>query len=335
MTSLVDLARAAGISPSTVSRALSGSSVVSAKTRELVQALAREHNFQLNHSARNLRLKRTHAIAVVLPLGHEVGQHLSDPFFLTILGQLADALTERGYDLLLSRVIPTDRGWLARLVDSGRVDGIIVIGQSDQAAALDEVAARFPALVVWGALAAGQVHCSVGSDNRLGGALAAEHLLALGHRRLAFFGPAALPEIEERRLGVVDAVERVRGATLDSASVALTADAAFDTIAHYLGYNPLPDAVVCASDTVAMMAIRALAERGLRVPDDVAVTGFDDVPLAAHTTPPLTTVRQDVTRGAALIVELLMRKLAGEAVDPVVLPPTLVVRGSTAERRVG
>lgn len=335
MTSLVDLARAAGISPSTVSRALSGSSVVSAKTRELVQALAREHNFQLNHSARNLRLKRTHAIAVVLPLGHEVGQHLSDPFFLTILGQLADALTERGYDLLLSRVIPTDRGWLARLVDSGRVDGIIVIGQSDQAAALDEVAARFPALVVWGALAAGQVHCSVGSDNRVGGALAAEHLLALGHRRLAFFGPAALPEIEERRLGVADAVARVRGATLDSASVALTADAAFDTIAQYLAYNPLPDAVVCASDTVAMMAIRALAERGSRVPDDVAVTGFDDVPLAAHTTPPLTTVRQDVTRGAALIVELLMRKLAGEAVDPVVLPPALVVRGSTAERRVG
>ncbi len=332
MVSLVDIARAAGISPSTVSRALSGSSVVSAATRERVLALAREHNFKHNQAARNLRLKRTQAIGVVLPLGHEVGQHLSDPFFLTMLGQLADGLTERGYDLLLSRVIPTDRGWLARLVDSGRVDGVVVIGQSDQAAALDEVAERFPALVVWGASLAGQVHCAVGSDNRLGGALAAEHLLALGHRRLAFFGPAALPEIEERRLGAAAAVARVPGASLESTSVSLTADAAFDTIAEYLGYHPLPDAIVCASDTVAMMAIRALAERGLRVPDDIAVTGYDDVPLAAHTTPPLTTVRQDVTRGAAMMVELLMRKLAGESVEPVVLAPTLVVRGSTRAR---
>ena len=332
MASLADIARAAGISTSTASRALSGSNVVSAATRERVQAIAREQNFNLNQAARNLRLKRTRAIGIVLPLGHEVGQHLSDPFFLTMLGQLADALTERGYDLLLSRVIPTDREWLARLVDSGRVDGAIVIGQSDQAAALDAVAARFAPLVVWGAALPGQIHCAVGSDNRAGGALAAEHLLGRGHRRLAFFGPAALPEIEERRKGVADAVARVPGATLNSASVALTADAAFDTIAEYLAYRPLPDAIVAASDTVAMMAIRALAERGLRVPDQVSVTGYDDVPLAAHTTPPLTTVRQDVTRGAALMVELLMHKLAGEQAEPVVLAPTLIVRGSTRAR---
>lgn len=332
MAVLADLARAAGMSTSTVSRALAGNPVVSAATRERVQALAREQNVQLNQAARNFRLKRTQAIAVVLPLGHEVGQHLSDPFFLIMLGQLADALTERGYDLLLSRVIPTDREWLARLVNSRRVDGVIVIGQSDQAPILDEVAARFPALVVWGALMRGQVHCSVGSDNRLGGGLAAAHLLAGNHRRLAFFGPEALPEIEERRLGVADKVAQVAGATLASASVALAADAAFGTIVEYLGYHPLPHAIVCASDTIAMMAIRALAERGLRVPDDVSVTGFDDVPLAAHTTPPLTTVRQDVTRGAAMMVELLMRKLAGETVGAVVLPPTLIVRGSTRER---
>lgn len=335
MTRLADLARAAGISTSTVSRALAGNPVVSAATRERVHTLAREQNFQLNQAARNLRLKRTRAIAVVLPLGHEVKQHLSDPFFLTMLGQLADGLTERGYDLLLSRVIPTDRDWLAQLAGSGRVDGVIVIGQSDQAATLDAVAVHFPPLVVWGAQGPGQIHCSVGSDNRRGGSLAAEHLLGLGHRRLAFFGPSALPEIAQRLHGVADAVRAKPGAKVTSVSVSLTADAAFDSIARYLDDTAVPDAIVCASDTVAMMAIRALAERGLRVPDNVSVTGFDDVPLAAHTTPPLTTVRQDMTRGAALLVELLMRKLAGEAVDSVVLPPMLVERASTRKRLSG
>jgi len=136
-----ELADLAGVSTGTVSRALAGSELISLKTRERIQALAREHDFRPNVLARNLRIQRTQTIGVLIPLGHEAGQHMSDPFFITMLGLLADALTERGYDLLLSRVVPADDGWLARMTDSGRVDGVIVIGQSDQAGTIDRVAA--------------------------------------------------------------------------------------------------------------------------------------------------------------------------------------------------
>ncbi|HWU01442.1 MAG TPA: LacI family DNA-binding transcriptional regulator, partial [Novosphingobium sp.] len=121
-----ELAELAGVSTGTVSRALAGSELISLKTRERIQALAEEHGFRPNVMARNLRIQRTGAIGVLIPLGHETGQHISDPFFITMLGLLADALTERGYDLLLTRVIPADAAWLERYVDSGRVDGVLV-----------------------------------------------------------------------------------------------------------------------------------------------------------------------------------------------------------------
>jgi DNA-binding LacI/PurR family transcriptional regulator len=124
-----ELAVLAGVSTGTVSRALAGSELISSKTRERIQALARAHDFRPNVLARNLRIQRTGSIGVLIPLGHETGQHISDPFFITMLGLLADELTERGYDLVLSRVIPTDDDWLDRIVQSGKADGYIVIGQ--------------------------------------------------------------------------------------------------------------------------------------------------------------------------------------------------------------
>ena len=328
IANLAELARAAGVSVSTVSRALADNPTISAATRKRVAELAQAHGFRLNQQARNLRLRRTQAIGVVLPLGHETAQHLSDPFFITMLGHLADALTDRGFDLLLSRVIPTDDNWLDRMLASGRTDGMIIVGQSNQVAALDRAAARGAPIVVWGARLVGQLHCSVGSDNEVGGALATQHLIDTGRRRLAFFGNPEAPEIAARQRGFL-ANCAAHGLVGDTLAVHLTPDAAYQMIADYLDRHPAPDGIVAASDTVAMMAIRAVAERRLRVPEDVAVIGYDDVALAAHTTPPLSTVRQDIARGAALLVELLLRKLAGETVESIVLPPALVIRGST------
>ena len=328
IASVAALAEAAGVSASTASRALAGNPMISAATRKLVGEIAAAHGFRPNQQARNLRLGRTQAIGVVLPLGHETGQHLTDPFFSAMLGHLADALTDRGFDLLLSRVIPTDDDWLDRMLDSGRTDGAIIIGQSNQTAALDRAAARGAPIVVWGTRLPGQVHCTVGTDNAAGGALAAQHLIDAGRTRLVFLGDPAAPEIGERRRGFLAACAAA-GVAADTVATHLTPDAAFGAVAGHLGNHPAPDGIVAASDTIAMMAIRALAERRLRVPEDVAVIGFDDVALAAHTTPPLTSVRQDIARGAALLVELLMRKLAGETVEPIVLAPELVVRAST------
>lgn len=328
ITSVAELAKAAGVSTATASRALAGNPMISAVTRQRIIELARRHDFRPNQQARNLRLGRTQAIGVLLPLGHETGQHLSDPFFMTMLGHLGDELTGRGYDLLLSRVIPDGDDWLDRMLASGRTDGTIVIGQSNQAAALDQAATRGAPIVVWGAKLPGQTHCSVGSDNFAGGQLAANHLIDTGRRRLAFFGNPDAPEIAERERGVRAACVAA-GLVCETLAVHLTPDAAYAQIVDYLGRRPAPDGVVAASDTIAMMTLRAFAERGLQVPGDAGVTGYDDLDLAAHTSPPLTSVRQDVARGAALLVELLLRRLAGEAVDSVVLPPELVVRRST------
>lgn len=326
-----ELAELAGVSTGTVSRALAGSELISQKTRERIQALADEHSFRPNVLARNLRIQRTGAIGVLIPLGHETGQHISDPFFITMLGLLADALTERGYDLLLSRVIPTDSGWLERMTTSGRVDGVIVIGQSDQSATLDAVAARYKPLVVWGGHGAGQVHCSVGSDNRKGGDLAASHLIAQGCERIAFFGDPKAQEIAQRLDGCRDAMERAGLADqLTVVPAHLVAEAAHPDIAAYLGQaDQRPQGIFAASDVIAMSALRALAEQGLSVPGDVRVIGYDGLAMGEQTVPRLSTISQDLTEGAAHLVDMLLRRIAGEETQSVVMAPKLVVRMSS------
>lgn len=327
-SSLSELARIAGVSISTVSRSLSGNPNIARATRERIEALALAHGYQINRAARNLRLKRTGAIGVVLPLGHETQQHLSDPFFMSLIGPLADGLTERGYDLLLSRVIPADPNWLDQIVDGGRVDGVLLIGQSDQIDTIERVAARYMPLVIWGAVVDGYGQLTVGSDNVAGGRIAAEHLLAQGRRSLAFFGNPDVPEFAARLTGFRQAmVQSGRGSGL-LLPAHLTTEASYEAIRAFLAQNPPIDGIVAASDVIAMSALRALSDAGLQVPDDVAVVGYDDVMIAAQTTPPLTTIRQDVARGASLMVDLLFERMSGGTAASVCMTPELVRRTS-------
>ncbi len=328
---ITDLAKLAGVSPGTVSRALADSQLIAKKTRDRIQQLAREHDFRPNVMARNLRIKRAGAIGVLIPLGHETGQHISDPFFMTLLGYLADALTERGHDLLLSRVIPTDPGWLSRVVDSGRVDGVILIGQSDQFSVIDSVAQRYLPMVAWGANLPGQIHCSVGSDNRKGGELATRHLIERGCRNFAFFGDPVAPEISERLAGCRAALaEAGMGDNLTILPAHLTAETAHPAISKWLDETKtIPNGIIAASDVIAMSALRALSEHGLSVPDEVHVIGYDDLAFANQTVPPLSTIRQDLPKGALHLVDLLFRRIAGENTASVVLDPTLVLRQSS------
>ncbi len=328
VANLAELARLAGMSPATVSRALAGSPLIADATRVRIIALAEANGFQVNQAARNLRLKRTGAIGVVLPLGHETEQHVSDPFFMSLLGPLADALAARGYDLLLSRVIPRDARWLDAIVDSGRCDGVIVIGQSDQSDAIERVAARYRPIVVWGAALAGHRQVTVGSDNLAGGKLAANHLLAMGRRRLAFFGNPDVPEFAARHQGFLAAIAAAGAPPPTLLPVHLTSEASFAAIHDFLDTNAAPDGIVAASDVIAMSALRVLADKGQRVPQDVAVVGYDDVVVAMHMSPPLTTIRQDVARGAGLLVDLLFQRMAGKDVASVMMEPQLIVRGS-------
>lgn len=326
---ITELARMAGVSPGTVSRALAGKSLVNPQTRERIQTLAREHGFRLNQMASRLRTQRTGVIGVVFPLGHESRQHISDPFFMQLFGYLADELTESGHDIMLSRVIPGDTEWLDRIVDSGMLDGTLVIGQSDQTQVIEEVASRYAPLVVWGAHHSDQVQCTVGSNNRLGGKLAGERLLAIGKRRLAFLGDTRGPEIADRLLGVRDAIAERDDVTLRVAPTPLSSDALAEEVADQLtGLGRDIDGIVAASDVIAMMVLRILHERGAQVPDQIAVVGFDDLPLATRTVPQLTTVRQDIAGGAKAMVKALMQRMAGTMAPALILQPELVIRES-------
>jgi len=325
-----ELAKIAGVSAGTVSRALAGKDLVNKETRERIQAIAREHGFRPNQMARKLRTQQTGVIGVVIPLGHERRQTLSDPFFMTLLGHLADELTETGEDIMLSRVIPGDEDWLDRIVDSGMLDGVLMIGQSDQLETIERVAQYYKPLVVWGSHREGQVHCTVGTDNFTGGKLAASHLIQRGKRRLAFFGDTHGPEILERLLGAQAAVAEAPDASLQMFATHLSREGLDDQItAHLDQLGSEVDGIVAATDVIARAAVRHAHERGIAVPDALAITGYDDLPLASQTVPQLTTVRQDIKGGAREMVRMLHQRIAGQDTRSVVMPPELVVRASS------
>lgn len=329
VSGLADLARIAGVSVATVSRSLAGNPVIATATRQRIVELARIHGVRVNQAARNLRLKRTGAIGVILPLGHEAEQHLSDPFFMALLGPLADALADRGHDLLLSRVIPEDDRWLDALVDSGRVDGCVVVGQSNQADAIERVARRYRPLVVWGAALPGMTHLTVGSDNFAGGRLAARHLIERGRTRLAFFGNPEVPEFAARYAGCCAAIAEAGSAPATLLPVHVTSEASYTAIGGFLDNEPPPDGIFAASDVIAMSSLRALSARGVRVPQAVSVVGYDDLEIARHASPPLTTIRQDVVHGAGAMIDLLFRRIEGKETASETMRPELVVRGSS------
>lgn len=324
---LSDLARIAGVSAGTVSRALAGNSLVNVETRERIVSLAREHGFRPNQMASSLRRQKTDVIGIAIPLGHDQRQQVSDAFFMTLLGHLADALTERGYDLMLRRVIPErDEDWLDRFIGSGMIDGVLVIGQSDQFDRIEDVADGYLPMVVWGNHAEGQRHCVVGTDNRLGGRLAVERLIAGGARHIYFLGDISAVEFAARYAGATDAARRL-GVEITPLTSHLSSDRLEAEVAANLDRAFAPgDAIFAATDSLAMASLARLKVNGVAVPEQVLVIGFDDLPMASQTAPPLTTVRQDIRAGAFAMVDLLMRRLAGEVTESIVMPPRLVAR---------
>ena len=327
---MADIARLAGVSVSTVSRALNGSTLINAETRERIRQLASSLNYSINLSAQNLRLQKNQTVAVVVPYDAQSRQHISDPFFLSIVGSLADALTDRGYDMLLSRVDAEALDSAATLYDSGKAIGIVIIGQWRHHDQLNALAARKVPVVVWGGQLPQQLYCSVGGDNVGGGLQATRHLLQQGRRRIVFLGDAQLPEVQLRRQGYTQALHEA-GLSADprlELPVPFEITAARGALDRLCASRTRFDAVVACSDLLALQAVQAVRACGREVPRDVAVVGYDDMPVATYSDPPLTTVHQPVALAGAELVDALLTLLRGERAAPRTLPVHLVVRDS-------
>ena len=258
----------AGVSISTVSRALNQSSLVNAETRERIETLARSLKYSMNMAASNLRSQRNQTVGVVLPFDEVTRQGVSDPFFVSLMGSLADALNARGLDMLVSRVDSEQLTLAGEIAASGRAVGVIVIGQWRHHDQLNELAARSTPIVVWGAQLERQLYCTVGGDNISGGSLATAHLIEQGRRRIAFFGDVTLPEIGQRFEGYRLALAR-HGHVLRDDLVHHTPfieGSAAGAIKKMRRKRLSFDGIFAASDLLAMESISELRAHGRRVP---------------------------------------------------------------------
>lgn len=310
------IADLAGVSRSTVSRALADSPLVSQKTKDKIVEVASSAGYRPNVSARNFRLGRTGVIAVALTLEDESPQTVTDPFFMTMIGEIADHLRSLGYNTLLcnERLSSADR-FIQSSAFAGS-DGLIFIGQGQQHEALNKVAMTGKPMAVWGADLPDRHYVIVGSDNERGGFLAGKHLIEQGRTRLGFLGDTKYPEPAQRYQGVLKAISQSVSSdqvTLDVVPVSFNPVSQGDSFRQQLGHCDGLDGLICCSDLIAVSAISLLQQAGKRVPEDVAVIGYDNLFLADLTFPSLTSVDQDIRSGAEKLCDAVFTQLEGES----------------------
>lgn len=333
-TTSFDIAYLAGVSQPTVSRALRGSPMVSADTRMRIEAIAHQLHYKVDKNASNLRFQHSNTLALLIFEDPTSDDSLINPFFVAMLGSITRACAQRGYDLLVS-FQQKSGDWHTDYEDSRKADGIILLGYGDYIeyrSRLEQLVEQGTHFVRWGAVLAGQPGLSIGSDNYQGGFDITAHLLGLGRRHLAFLGTASsrYPEFFERYRGYQDALTSRSVPALASLQVdAITTEqAGFDATQELLARGQHFDAIVAASDLIAMGALRALQSHGIQLPMHVSVVGFDDIPAASLTNPPLTTVAQDTRLAGEVLVDSLLKLVRDEPAEGRVMPTRLLVRRS-------
>ena len=331
---LEEVARAARVSRATASRVVNGDRRVSQPAREAVQAAVRNLGYVPNLAARRLVTRRSDSIAVVIP--EPSAQLFGDPFFPRILRGISDALAEESMQLIL--LMPqarTDEDRVERYLGAGHTDGVMLIslhGADPLPAGLRRQG--IPIVVGGRPLADGITYVDV--DNRAGAASAVQHLVESGRHRIATIaGPQDMAAGVDRLLGYHDRMAEA-GIGADGGMVEIadfTHDGGRAAMERLLDRHAGLDAVFVASDLMAVGAVSALRAAGRRVPDDVAVVGFDDSQLAMTTEPNLSSVRQPIEEMGREMTRLLMQEIRspGRAPRRVILDTQLIVRGSSAE----
>jgi len=326
------VAALAGVSRGTVSRVINDSPQVSPRAREAVQKAIDELGFVPNRAARTLVTQRTDSVALVVSESEE--RFFAEPYFASIVRGISAGLTGSGLQLLLAVAqSPADREQLEHYLTGQHVDGVLLVSLHG----IDTLPARLesrgvPTVLGGRPLGERPVAC-VDADNRGGARQAVAHLVAAGRSRIAAIrGPADMTVGQERHAGYLDGLAQA-GLAVDDSLVEpgdFSLDAGAAAARALLARRPDLDAVVAASDAMAIGAMRTLRAAGRRVPGDVAVVGFEDSPSAAHTDPPLTTVHQPVELMGREMVRMLLTRIAGSTPEEslVILPTHLVVRDS-------
>jgi LacI family repressor for deo operon, udp, cdd, tsx, nupC, and nupG len=330
MTNIRAVSKLAGVSVATVSRALQKPELVSEKTREKVKAAAQEADYKPNMMAVNFRSRKSHAIMVLVP-------DVSNVFFSKVISGIQAAAKAHGYNIILGNTMG-DEGLeqeLANMLQTNQADGII------------QLSARFPLpkTDLHGDSSLPIVNCcecvddasmpTVSLDNQGAGTAVTKHLLELGHKRIgAILGPSDSPLTSARLNGYRSALNG-NGIAFDESLLAqadFTIESGYKAVDILLDIPSPPTAVFCFSDEMAIGAIKRVKERGLKVPEDISIAGFDDLEFSGYIDPPLTTIKQPNRRFGAKSVETLLDIIEGRAIENqnITLPFELLVRSSTA-----
>ncbi len=325
-----DIAKIAGVSRSTVSRALNNDPEVSAETRERVLAIVKETNYQPSAAARGLAAGRTRVLGLVIPMA--VTAFFSDPFFPLLIQGVSSTANARDHSVMLWIAEPEfERRTVRQVLTNGLIDGVLMASQANDDPVVDALVNSELPLVLIGRHPSKQDVTYVDVDNEDSARQAVAHLLRLGKKRIATIaGPETLIAGQDRLNGYLLAL-RGRGIAPDPLLIAkgdFTEPGGYAAMSSLLPHSP--DAVFAASDVMALGALRALREAGRRVPQDVAVVGFDDIPFAARSEPALTTVRQPVQRLGAVAAETLINLIREPEprTQRIILPTELIIRES-------
>lgn len=330
---LKDIARRVGVSITTVSRALGGYDDVADETRQRILQAAREMGYRPHIIAQSLQRQRTNTVGFIIPTA---GPRFSDPYFIEILTGIGNEAAENDFDLLVSTRAPgaQEQEAYERIVGSRRVDGLLVV----RTRCRDEritylVESGFP-FVAFGRSDLDLDFPYVDVDGTQGLDEATQYLIDLGHRRIAYISaPLDLMFANHRLTGYKRAMERNSLSVQEewTAIGRLTQEEGYHEGSKLLDLEPAPTAIIAANDLMALGVISVAQDRGLTVGLDLAVVGFDDIPLAEHSHPPLTTVHQPIYDIGRMICHMLIQLIKNE--NPiqrqVMLEPTLVIRGSS------
>jgi LacI family transcriptional regulator len=329
---IMEVAARAGVSRSTVSRVLGGGESVSPEALAAVQQAIAELNYVPNRAARSLASRQTMAIGLIVP--EDTTRFFGDPFFAAIVSGIHTRLLRSDYvlNLFIASDDPgTDTGMkLASYIRSGNIDGAIIVSHHTSDRFVDRIAASVPVVYGGRPIECGPGDFFVDADNIAGARAATEYLIGLGRRRIATVtGLITMPASIDRLQGF----EKATGAAgLTPAGVEdgrFTTEGGAEAMRRLLDGGGEPDAVFVASDLMARGALSVLAAAGRRVPEDVAVVGFDDSPVATAVTPALTTVRQPSFEQGQAIAEVLLQRLGGaEPRHATILPTEMVIRAS-------